>query len=174
MGSLPDTEVRLHEPPLTGVRFRYPHSELDFQLRSCLFGQPILRGIAPSPEEIGEPRRSLYKRAVRPILPDARAYHHTPVLRHMQPHPWCVLEYASPDGSREVAGVFRLTGPSDGSYRDRPRGLRPGARYRATFDNTGETAAISWLEVRRDGLEIWLESPWTPELLLIEQAQGQD
>lgn len=151
------------------------YGDLDFQLRSCLFGQPILRGIAPSPGEIGEPRRSrivhaldLYKRILRPILPDARVYHHTPVLRHMRPNPWCVLEYAAPDGSREVAGIFRLTGPGDGSYRYRPRGLRPGARYRVTFDNTGDTVELSGLELRRDGLEIRLESPLTSELLMIE------
>lgn len=159
----------------TEVPDHYLYGDLDYQIRSCLFGQPILRGIAPTVEEIGEPRRSkivhaldLYKRFVRPILPDAKVYHHTPVLPLFEASPWCVLEYASPDGAREVAGIFRLTAPGESSYHYRPRGLRPSRRYRVTFDNDGGSAELSGLELQRDGLEIRLESPLTSELLLIE------
>lgn len=153
----------------------YLYGDLDYQIRSCLFGQPILRGIAPSREELGEPRRSrivhaldLYKGFIRPILPDARVYHHTPVLPLFEASPWCVLEYAAPDASREVAGIFRLTAPGESSYRYRPRGLRADRRYRVTSDNRGDAAELSGLELGRDGLEVRLESPLTSELLLIE------
>lgn len=159
----------------TEVPDHYLYGDLDYQIRSCLFGQPILRGIAPTIEEIGEPRRSkivhaleLYKQFIRPILPSARVYHHTPVLPLFEASPWCVLEYATPDGAREVAGIFRLTAPGESSYRYRPRGLRVGNRYRVTLDNTDESIEVSGLELQRDGLEIRLENPITSELLLIE------
>jgi alpha-galactosidase len=151
------------------------YGDLDFQLRSCLFGHPILRGIAPTLDQIGEPRGArithaltLYKEFIRPILPDASVFHHTPVLRFDGPEPWCILEYAAPDGSRAVVGVFRLNEPSAASYRFRPRGLRAGNRYRVYWDNTGADAELSGFELQRDGLEIRLESPLTSELLLIE------
>ena len=82
--------------------------------------------------------------------------------------PWCVLEYAAPDGSREVAGIFRLTGPGADCYRYRPRGLRAGSRYRVLVDNTGDLFELSGLELQRDGVHIQLESSLTSELLLIE------
>jgi alpha-galactosidase len=160
----------------TEVPEHYLYGDLDYQIRSCLFGQPILRGIAPTIEEIGEPRRArighaldLYKQFIRPILPDAKVYHHTPILPLYAASPWCVLEYAAPDRRREVAGIFRLTAPDASAYRYRPRGLRPGGRYRVTFDNTGESFEVSGLELQRDGIEIRLESPLTSEILLVEE-----
>ncbi len=174
--------LSLHLPPeiclrTFGTEFpdNYLYGDLDYLLRSCLFAHPIFRGIAPSPDQLGEPRRAtiahavrLYKEFIRPILPDARVYHHTPVLPLDRPRPWCVLEYASPDGSSEVAGIFRLTEPDPGRYCYRPRGLRDGRAYRVQLDNTGECVELTGLDLRRDGLEIRLESPLTSELLLIE------
>jgi alpha-galactosidase len=161
----------------TEVIDHYLYGDLDFQIRSCLFGQPILRGIAPSVAEIGEPRRSrlrhalnLYKERIRPILPDAKVFHHTPALPLFAPSPWCVLEYATPDASRAVTGIFRLTGPIDASYRFRPRGLAVGGRYRVTFDNSGDAVEVSGLELQRDGIEIRLESPLTSELLSFDRV----
>lgn len=176
--------ITLHLPPElclrtfgTEIQDHYLFGDLDFQIRSCLFGHPILRGIAPGVAEVGEPRRGrivhaldLYKRVIRPLLPTALLYHHTPDLPLMVPHPWCVLECAAPDGSRMVAGIFRLTGPSDGLYRFRPRGLRPGRLYRVTFDDTGDSVERHGCDLQRDGIEIRLESALTSELLIVEQV----
>ena len=175
--------VTLHLPPEiclrtfgTEIQDHYLFGDIDFQLRSCLFGPPILRGIAPTLEEIGEPRLSriihainLYKGVVRPLLPTARVFHHTPILPLMEPHAWCVLEYAAPDGSREVAGIFRLTAPCTGRYRYHPRGLRAGDRYRVQHDNTGDTFECSGSTLQHEGIEICLGSALTSELLLIER-----
>ncbi len=174
--------LTLHLPPEiclrtfgTEVSDHYLYGDLDYQLRSCLFGHPILRGIAPTLDQIGEPRRAkivhaltLYKEFIRPILPNAKVYHHTPILPFSEAQPWCVLEYATPDGSQEVAGIFRLTAPALDRYCYRPRGLHPGSRYRVMCDNTGDILELSGLELQRDGIDIRLESPLTSELLLIE------
>jgi alpha-galactosidase len=174
--------ITLHLPPEiclhtfgTEIRDHALYGDLDFLMRTCLFGRPILRGIAPTPEEIGEPRRArlvhaleLYKRLIRPLLPDALVYHHTPVLPLREHQPWCVLEYAARDGRRAMAGIFRLTAPAGGRYCFQPRGLRAGERYRVTFDNSGETVELSGLDLQRHGVEVRLESPLTSELLLME------
>ncbi len=178
--------LTLHLPPEiclrtfgTEVEDHYLYGDLDFQIRSCLFGQPILRGIAPTLQEIGEPRRTkifhaleLYRTFIRPILPDARVFHHTPILPLAVPQPWCVLEYASPDGEREVAGIFRLTASAASDYCYRPRGLRAGSRYRVSFDNGGDIIEVSGQELQRDGILIRLESVLTSELLLIERISS--
>ena len=70
--------------------------------------------------------------------------------------------------SGEVVGIFRLTAPADGRYRYLARGLRAGRRYRVTLDNSGESVELLGLELERDGLEVWLESPLTSEMLLVE------
>ena len=174
--------LSLHLPPEiclrtfgTEVPDNYLYGDLDFLLRTCLFAHPILRGIAPTLEHLGESRRAkivhaltLYREFIRPILPTALVFHHTPILQFDQSQPWCVLEYATPDGEREVVGIFRLTGHDSGNYRYRPRGLQAGRRYRVSRDNTGQSVEVSGFELERDGLELRLECPLTSELLLIE------
>jgi hypothetical protein len=113
---------------------------------------------------------NLYKERFRPLLPDAKAIHHTPALPLFEPSPWCVLEYAVPDASRAVSGVFRLTGTADGTYRFRPRGLEVNGRYRVTFDNTGDSVEIGGLELQRDGIEVRLASPLTSELVFFDRV----
>ena len=72
--------LTLHLPPEiclrtfgTEIADHVLYGDLPFQLRSCLFGHPILRGIAPTLDQIGEPRRTmivhaltLYKEFIRP------------------------------------------------------------------------------------------------------------
>ena len=161
----------------TEVQDHYLFGDIDFQLRSCLFGQPILRGIAPTLEELGAARKAhishaldLYKRVIRPLLPTVRVYHHTPTLPLHEAQPWCVLEYAAPDGDREVAGIFRLTAPHSGRYTYHPRGLRSGVTYRVTFDNSGDSFERLGFELQRDGIGVVLESALTSELLTIERV----
>jgi hypothetical protein len=87
-----------------------------------------------------------------------------------EPSPWCVLEYAGADESRAVGGVFRLTGPADGAYRFRPRGLAASGRYQVTFDNTSDTVEVSGWELQRDGIEVRLASPLTSELVFFDRV----
>jgi alpha-galactosidase len=175
--------LTLHLPPEiclrtfgTEIQDHCLFGDLTFQIRSCLFGLPILRGVAPTVEEIGEPRRGaiahaldLYKRVIRPLLPTARVFHHTPILPLMEPQPWCVLEYAAPDGSCVIAGIFRLTGPCDGIFRFQPRGLRAEGRYRVTDGNTDGTVERHGFELQRDGIEVRLECALTSELLIFNR-----
>jgi alpha-galactosidase len=134
----------------------------------------MYKGAAPTLHELDPVARDriahhvrLYKEFMRPILPTARVYHHTPVLPMTELTGWCVLEYASPDAERGYAGLFRLNPVGEDAFDFRPRGLARGRRYRVTFENERETAEMSGLELTR-GIPIRLERALTSQLLLFE------
>lgn len=154
---------------------QWMYGDLDFQLRVAFMGHPVFIGIGPAVDALVPAHRArvehmigLYKDFIRPLLTTSRVFHHTPALDAPEAEGRCVLEYAAPDGERALAAVFRLTSAPSAAYRFRPRGLDRGKRYRVTFDNTGETVVLSGLELQRDGLELYLPSPLSSELLLFE------
>jgi len=151
------------------------YGDLDTQFRAPLFGHPVMVGSAPSVEEMvpafGQRlKRSveIYQQHIRPLLPTCKVFHHTPVIDFRNPRGHCVLEYATPDGAKVVAGIFRLAGPGDESYHFNPRGLDRGRRYRVFFDNTQESMEVSGLVLANEGLAIRLADPLTSELLIFE------
>lgn len=60
----------------------------------------------------------------------SKVYHHTPLTPLMEPAPWVVLEYATPDATKAVAGLFRTAQDGSPEYRFVPRGLDFGRTYR--------------------------------------------
>jgi alpha-galactosidase len=153
--------------------------DLDTQLRLC-FCRVIFRGIAPSLEELTPFLRErithyldVYRREIRPLLEgDARVFHHTPFQRLYEPEPWCVLEYASPDGAAAVAALFRTSPLGPDEFLFRPRGLDPAATYAVTADNAGQTVRLSDQELSARGLPVRLETPLTSELLLFRRVEA--
>jgi alpha-galactosidase len=152
--------------------------DLDSQLRLAFLARPILRGIAPSVEELVPFLKeriahhvALFKEFIRPLTADCLVFHHTPWLPIRTQTPWCVLEYAAPDKARALVAVFRLLGETKNSYRVRPRGLDRTKRYRVTFDNAGETVELSGHKLVERGLRIELRKPLSSELVLLEAIE---
>jgi alpha-galactosidase len=151
--------------------------DLDTQLRVPLFGHYALSGLTPdravwNPMQKDRVRHyiSIYRDFVRSWLPACRVYHHTPVLAgYAEPRGWCVLEYAAPDMSRGLAGIFRLAGEAPDTWRFKARGLDRGARYRVTWDGSGQAADIEGWRLAEQGLEVRRSMPLTSELLLFER-----
>ena len=150
-------------------------ADLDFQLRVPLFGHWSISGVSPSIKEINSSVKErithhikLYKDFIRPMLSTCRVFHHTPVLKGLEPEAWCVLEYASSDASRIIAGIFRLAGKGEEEYFFRPRGLDISRQYKVTFDNKGKSVKKEGIELEQKGLTIRLGKPLTSELLLFE------
>lgn len=150
-------------------------AELDFQLRLLLFVHPTLgwfhlQGARPNPEQLARVRHmvDLYKNFVRPFHETSRIYHHTPVIKGFDPHGWGVLELASEDRNRAIAGVFRLSDPAEPEYLLRLRGINVGQRYRVTFDNTAETCILDGFVLSKVGIPVRLETALTSELLIVE------
>ena len=152
-------------------------AELDFQFRLQLFVHPSLnwfhlKDAAPNAVQQARIRNAvrIYKEFVRPIHPTSRIYHHTPVVRGFEPSGWGVLELASRDRTRAIAGLFRLSDPADPEYSLRFRGIDPGRRYRVTFDNSSESCEVDGIALTRTGITSRLETALTSELLIVEAA----
>jgi alpha-galactosidase len=150
-------------------------ADLDFMLRIGLFGHFCVSGIYPSPEEAHRESMErwrhtigLYKDFVRPFLHQSRIYHHTPVLAQDRPEEWCVLEMASPDRTRAIAGIWRLPGASGEGYRFRPRGLAASHRYRMVYDNTRDEREVDGGSLLDNGLLVPVAATGCSELLLFE------
>lgn len=148
---------------------------LDFQLRSCMLGHFTLTGFHPTaadrnPDHLGFVKHcvALYKRFIRPLLPQSRVFHHTPVLESYCPHDWCVIELAANDARRVLCALFRLAGPADPEYTLKLRGLDSGKTYHVVFDNTGHSARMTGLDLMQRGLTIRLDSALSSELLTFE------
>ncbi len=149
--------------------------DLDLQLRTVMLARPIFRGISPTLDELNPLVRrriresvELFKKEVRPIMVGSRVFHHTPVLPMMTASPWVVLEYATPDGSRAVAGLFRTSASGDSTFRFIPRGLDFGHTYRVRLGNTGQTVEIPGNRLMQEGIRVRLETPLTSEMLIFE------
>lgn len=149
--------------------------DLDFQLRSILFGHMTLTGIhplgsKPNPDHVGRVKHytDLYKNFIRPYIGSSRFYHHTPELPGREPTGWGILELASSDKNRDMLGVFRLTGSAEECRQIRLRGVSREKRYRVRYDNSGETLTIDGQKLLDHGLTINLTRPLSSELLIIE------
>jgi len=152
----------------------HERADLDFLLRSLLFGHVYISGICPpgappNPTQRARVREAidLYKSFIRPMLPTSRLYHHTPELPGLEPSGWAVWELVSEDRSQAAVGLFRLAGPAAGEYLLRLRGLQEGRDYRVTFGNTGSTVTLSGAQLMHEGLTIRLGKPLSSELLIL-------
>ncbi|MHB0857220.1 MAG: glycoside hydrolase family 36 protein, partial [Anaerolineae bacterium] len=149
-------------------------AELDFQNRLLLFvhvsyGWPNLGPVA-NPRNLERVKHviALHKDFVRPFQTTGRMYHHTPEVKGYDPSGWGVLELASRDRTKAVAGLFRLSDPAEPEYVFRFRGIDIGRRYRVTFDNTGDVTELDGYTLVKVGMPVRLEAALTSELLLVE------
>ncbi len=156
-----------------GGQNAHVRAEIDFQARLILFGRPTVGIVHPSPLQLARLRRavSLYKDVVRPFHRDSRIYHHTPSAAGSEHPSWGVLELAARDGTRAVAGLFRV-GDGAPEYVLRLRGVDVSRRYAVTFDNAGQTCVVDGLALRTQGLTIRLESALTSELLIVQAVDA--
>ena len=157
-----------------GVR-GHQAADIDFQARLALFSRPLVAFLnpvpsRPNPVQVGRVRHmvDVYKGFVRPYLHNGRIYHHTPVFGGPEAQGWGVLELASPDRLRAMAGVFQLSSPRQAEYTLRLRGLDAGRRYRVTFDNEGSTSEVEGFVLTKQGIVVRVEGPLTSELILCE------
>ena len=150
--------------------------DLNAQLDMVMMARPIFRGISPSMPELnpllGErihDNIDFYKKTVYPIMAGSLVYHHTPVLPMMDPSPWMVLEYASPDRKSDVVGLFRTSESGDPVYHFHPRGLDLSHSYSVHFKNQKQSIELSGAELLANGIPVRLDDNLTSEMLVINQ-----
>ncbi len=150
-------------------------ADISFQMRQLLFVRPTVSVFHPlgsegNPVQLAIVRRhlDLYKRFVRPFMKTGRIYHHTPHLDGFEPRGWGVLELASRERDRGIAGLFLLSNPKEREYVLRLRGLDRSKTYKVTWDNCSQSAEVSGFILMDQGLTVRLEGALTSELILFE------
>jgi alpha-galactosidase len=110
----------------------------------------------------------LYKRFIRPILPECVVYHHAPITEREVKEDWFAIEYTSQDRTRGYAFIVRLKNAVEPFYLLQFRGLDIGRKYRVTFDNDLSTTLIDGVTLMQEGVRITLKGLLTSELVLVE------
>ncbi len=149
--------------------------ELEFQLRTAILAKPTgawlwMHGSQKNVPQLTKVKHAIdiYKNFVRTFNTNSRIYHHTPVLRGTEPQGWGVLELASEDRSKALAGLFRLGGSGESEYTLKFRGLDVSKQYQVTFDNSGSKCIVNGFDLKNKGVNVRLDTPLTSELLLLE------
>jgi alpha-galactosidase len=153
----------------------HTHADILFQARQLLFVRPTISvfnplGSEPNPKQFALVRHTLaiYKNFVRTFMNTGRIYHHTPQLDGFEPKGWGVLELASKERDKGIAGVFQLSNPKECDYLLRLRGLDRSRTYKVTWDNSSQSAEVSGFALMEQGLTIRLEGALTSEVILFE------
>ena len=157
---------------------------IEFQARNTIFGRPTTNdyncvGSEFNPMQIETVRRTfdIYKKHIRPYIPESRFFHHTPELVNLKyaswgvadkPHGTAIMERSSGDGRHGVIGVFNLADTSASEIRVFPKGIDAAIAYRVTFDNSGVTLSFSGAELLQNGLRVTLPGSLSSELIIYE------
>lgn len=150
-------------------------ASLEFQARLLLFVRPTI-GCATPPgftENWVQSDRikhviAIYKNVVRPFMPTANIYHHTPDVDGLDPKGTGILELAAENRERAIMGIFQLSDPAGEETTVRFRGLHAALRYRVTTDNAGQSFELDGYELGMIGLTIRLGRALTSELIIAE------
>jgi len=151
---------------------------VETQLHVIILAHPTISGITPAlaqanPVMMAAVKKylTIYRDFIRPFHRTARVYHHTPVIPGADGSGWCALEYAAPDGSRAVAGVFRLVNAGEDTYHLCFRGLNPELTYRITSEPGSRSARADGYTLMTIGMDIRLDTALTSRLLLVEAVE---
>ncbi|MCR5782351.1 MAG: alpha-galactosidase [Clostridia bacterium] len=153
----------------------HEYGGLDLHIRNTMLTHMSLNVISPKNAELNADstafvRRSvdIYKNFIRPFLPEALVYHHTPEAYAKTGGGFSALETASPDKRRGACAVFALQKPVTGEYRLYPKGIDPSLEYTVTLDNYGAGFKMSGFALMNDGIKIRIPSALSSELVLYE------
>ncbi len=153
----------------------HKRASLDFHMRNAMFGHLTLNVFGPktadmNPDVFEFIRHStdLYKSFIRPYLPDALIFHHTPNTPDIRSQGFAVLETAAPDASRSCVGIFTMPEYRADEITVYPRGLSAEHSYRVGFDNSRTFCNISGWELIRNGVRVKIRSGLSSELLTFE------
>ena len=125
----------------------------------------------------------IYRNFIRPFLPEAKVFHHTPTMADVEKNGACVLEVASPDGKKAAIAAFALNVPSKYNAYDFeekrsvtvvPHGVCTDKTYTVTLDNTGERYEESGVKLLRHGINVTLPAALSSELILLEETGEKD
>jgi hypothetical protein len=110
----------------------------------------------------------LYKNFIRPYLPNAKIYHHTPDTLDIEKNCYVILELAAEDNSRDTIGYFTLPGFDGRDVTVFPKGVDIDRDYRVYFDNTRRSYTRFGADLTENGIKLHIENGFESELITLE------
>ena len=152
------------------------YGAFDLHVRNVLLGHVTLNVVAPAtktpnPVQMEFLRHSMdvYKSFIRPILPTAKIYHHTPEAASERDRSVSILEIASPDRSRGAFTVCALAN-AKADILVRPKGIDVGKTYEVTTDNSRSSFTVSGYELSTVGVRVNIPVSLSSELVLYREV----
>ncbi|MBE6821349.1 MAG: alpha-galactosidase [Ruminococcaceae bacterium] len=154
----------------------HEHGTLDLQMRNTMLTHMTLNVIAPANVQPNKASMDfvkhsvkVYKNFIRPFLPKAKIFHHTPGAGLLNSD-FYALEIASPDGSRDAMAVFSLPSSQNRRYTALPKGINAEHTYKVTLDNSGASYTAKGSDLIVNGIPVSLSCPLSSELILFEKT----
>ncbi len=151
---------------------------VDFHMRNCMLGHMSLNVVSPATAEINPVQMDfvrhsvdIYKNFIRKILPDSKIYHHTPETAKTLGNGYSVLELSSSDGKKGAITVFTMSNASTDKFNVVPKGINAGLTYKITLDNSGATFNANGYEFVSKGIDVYIPSSLSSELVLYETIE---
>ena len=156
----------------------HAYGSFDLQMRNTMLTHMSLNIVAPAvtepnPVQMEFVKHSvqIYKDFIRPMLPTARIYHHTPDNSVVRDDGFCAYEIAAPDGSKGAVAVYTLTSAGQTSRNILPKGINAGKTYKITLDNCRSSFMVSGYELLNNGIRINIPASMASELVLFEAVE---
>ena len=153
----------------------HENGSLDFHMRNCMLGHMSLNVVSPrtaviNPVQMSFIRHSvdLYKNFIRKFLPDSKVYHHTPETAKTLENGYSVLEISSADGTKGAIAAFTMSASVNDKLNIVPKGINAGVEYKITLDNSGATFVLNGYEIISRGIDVYIPSSLSSELVLYE------
>ncbi|MEE1064688.1 MAG: alpha-galactosidase [Acutalibacteraceae bacterium] len=145
----------------------------DLQMRNAMLTHMSINVISPVTAEMNELQLDfvkhsirLYKEFIRPFMPTAKTYHHTPDTVDTFENGFSALEIVSPDCERGALAAFNLCGTNESVRKIRLKGVDATKNYEVIFDNDNEKVVVSGRELKYEGINIYISSSLSSELVL--------
>lgn len=153
----------------------HEHGTLDLQMRNTMLTHMTLNVIAPAKTQPNKASMDfvkhsveVYKKFIRPFLPAAKTFHHTPEAGLLNSD-FYALEVASPDFTKGAMAVFSLPGSKSEKYKAVPKGVNAEYTYKITLDNSGASYTVKGSDLLVNGIPVSLSCPLSSELILFEK-----
>lgn len=153
----------------------HENGSLDFHMRNCMLGHMSLNVVSPASAQINPVQMNfirhsvdIYKNFIRKFLPDSKVYHHTPETAKTLKNGFSVLEVSSSDGKYGAIAAFAMTASESEKLTVVSKGVRADLKYKITLDNSGASFNMSGYELMTKGIDIYIPTSLSSELILIE------
>ncbi len=144
-------------------------------MRNTMLGHMSLNVVAPAatfanPKQMEFIKHSvnLYKKFIRPFLPDSKVYHHTPDTKSARKNGNVIFELVSHNSDKGAVGVFSVSFSGEKQVNFKPKGIDVSKTYRVYFDNLRSSVEVSGLSLMQNGINVVLDSALSSELVLYE------